>query len=230
MGFVNNLYERLGLNAYALGRYDRAETWFRRLEAAEGESARVLRNLGVALLAAGDVEEAERYFLREEELYGESYQRHRALADLYYCSGAREKALSRYTAALGDEEQVAADERDFLRSRQAICADERLFEGSVQAAGLFARGESERDCGHEEEALAFFVRAGELDGTNWPALNNAGVLELSAGHAGRALELFSRAYGCAPLPTIRNNVESARAALAAQDSGPRGLTQTGGTV
>jgi Flp pilus assembly protein TadD len=41
---------------------------FRRLEKAEGESIRVLRNLGVIALARGDVKTAEKYLRREREV------------------------------------------------------------------------------------------------------------------------------------------------------------------
>ena len=214
MDFINRLFERFGLNAYALGRYDRAIYWLRRLEAREGQSSRVLRNLGVALLAAGETEEAERYLLREEALYGETLERHRALADLYYSAGKREDALSRYAAAIDAEnaKNVRGEELDLLRSRKAICADERRFESSVEAARLFARGEAARDEGRADEALDLFLKSGELDATSWPSFNNAGVLMLASGDAERALELFSRAYACAPLPTIQNNVKAAKAA------------------
>lgn len=214
MDFINRLYERFGLNAYALGRYDRAIYWLRRLEAREGDSSRVLRNLGVALLAAGETEEAERYLLREEALYGETLERHRALADLYYSAGKREDALSRYAASLEADGSTGLrrEERNFLHGRKEICADERRFESSVEAARLFARGEAARDEGRADEALDLFLKSGELDATSWPSFNNAGVLMLASGNAERALELFSRAYACAPLPTIKNNVEAAKAA------------------
>ena len=217
MNFINHLYERFGLNAYALGKYDRAISWFRRLEAAEGGSSRVLRNLGVAFLAAGDTTEAERYLLREEELYGETCQRHRALADLYYCAGKREDALNRYAAAIDaeDAKSLRGEERDFLHGRKAICADALRFESSVEASRLFAKGEIARDGGRTDEALDLFLKSSELDATSWPSFNNAGVLMLSSGNAERALDLFSRAYACAPLPTIKNNVEVARAAARA---------------
>lgn len=223
MGFINDLCERFALNAYALGRNDRAISWLRRLETREGESTRVLRNLGVALLAAGETDEAERYLLREEELHGETYQRHRALADLYYCAGKREKALGRYAAAIettgatddGCAQGLRREEREFLRRRKAICADPRLFESSAEASRLFARGEIARDGGNPDEALELFLKSGELDETSWPAFNNAGVLTLAAGDATRAFELFNRAYAYSPLPTIKDNVEAARAAIPA---------------
>ena len=67
--FILNLYERFGLNAYISGDYDKAERWFRKLEAKEPESIAALRNLGVILMAKGDADGAERYILKEEKIY-----------------------------------------------------------------------------------------------------------------------------------------------------------------
>lgn len=216
MKILNSLAERFGLNAYAVGRFDLAEKWFRRLEKVEGESIRVLRNLGVIALAKGDVRTAERYLRREEKLYGATYRRHRALADLCYSSLTREEAAKRYAAALGDDEAKDAteEERAFLETRLAICSDVQRFESSREGALLFAKGTEAGASGDSDEALKNFLAASELDPTNWPALNNAGVILLSReGGAAKALELFERAAACARVPMISRNIALAKDAL-----------------
>lgn len=217
MEILNNLAERFGLNAYALGKYELAETWFRRLEKSEGESNRVLRNLGVILMARGNLADAARYLAREEELYGESYQRHRALADLQYASSNREEAGIRYMAALAEREadQLPECERNFLETRIDICADPERFALSRESAGCFEAGEAARDGGDADAALELFIKAGEKDPTNWPAFNNAGVLLIAKeGGAARALEMFACAASFMHLQTIAINLEVARSTLA----------------
>ncbi len=213
MKFLNSLAERFGLNAYATGRFDLAEKWFRRLEKAEGESIRVLRNLGVIALARGDVKTAEKYLRREEKLFGASYRRHRSLADLCYTSLTREEASQRYAAALADEEakEAPAEERAFLEERLAICKDRSRFEASRESSLLFEKGKA---AGEAEEALRYFLSAVELDPTNWPALNNAGVILLGReGGAERALELFRKAAAWVRMPMIERNIALAEDAL-----------------
>jgi Flp pilus assembly protein TadD len=230
MKILNSLAERFGLNAYAVGRFDLAEKWFRRLEKVEGESIRVLRNLGVISLAKGDVKTAERYLRREEKLYGATYRRHRALADLCYTSLTREEAAKRYAAALEDEEAKGAteEERVFLQTRLAICMDIQRFESSREGALLFAKGTAAGASGDSDEALKNFLAAAELDPTNWPALNNAGVILLSReGGAAKALELFEKAAACARVPMITRNIALAKDAL--QKGSARASKETGRT-
>ena len=213
MKLLDALAERLGMNAYALGDYERAEKWFRKLEKREPDSMRVLRNLGVIRLVRGDFAGAGRYLKREEALYGATYGRHRALADVAYAAGQREEAAARYSAALACPEaaQAAGRERAFLEERLVVCGDQARFAAALQGGGRFAEGEAARASGDADAALAAFIEAAELDPTNWPALNNAGtiLLEREDG-AGRALELFEKAAACAPLPLIERNVELAK--------------------
>lgn len=216
MKLLDALAERLGMNAYALGDYERAEKWFRKLERKEPDSLRTLRNLGVILLARGDFSGAERYLKREERLYGESYQRHRALADLAYSAGNREAAAARYSAALSCPEAGEREERErnFLQARLAVCRDRARFEDAREGGRRFAEGEAARARGDAEAALAAFLSAADLDPTNWPALNNAGVILLERdGGAERALEAFQKAAACAGLSMIERNISLAKELL-----------------
>ncbi len=216
MKFLNSLAERFGLNAYAIGRFDLAEKWFRRLEKVEGDSIRVLRNLGVIALARGDVKKAEAYLRREEKLYGASYRRHRSLADLCYTSLTREEAAVRYAAALADGEAAEAPdyERSFLETRLAICKDAARFESSRESSLLFEKGKAAGEAGDSDAALQAFLTAAEKDPTNWPALNNAGVILLGReGGAEKALELFRKAAAWVRVPMIERNIALAKDAL-----------------
>jgi tetratricopeptide (TPR) repeat protein len=213
MSIIDGIIERLGMNAYALGDYGRAEKWLRRLEKREPDSMRVLRNLAVVLLARGDFAGAERYLLREEALYGATYGRHRALADQAYSAGRREEASARYSAALAAPEASRAPEpeRRFLETRLALCGDPARFAASRKGIERFAEGEAARERGDSDAALAAFLEAAELDPTHWPALNNAGTILLERkGGAAAALGLFEKAAACASLPAIERNAALAR--------------------
>lgn len=206
MKLIDAAAERFGLNAYITGKYDKAEKWFRRLEKKEPDSIRVLRNLGIILMAKGDPESAERYLLREEKLYGESIQRHRALADVAYAAGKREEAARRYRAALAGAD-AESGAQSFLEARIGICADPERFRAALKGAALFAEGEAARARGAADEALSAYLAAAEADPTNWPAMNNAGVILLEREDgAARALELFRNAARCAAVPSIERNI------------------------
>jgi Flp pilus assembly protein TadD len=176
----------------------------------------VLRNLGVILLARGDLSGAAGYLEREERLYGETAQRHRALADLAYARGNRAEAAERYRKTLQDmsDGDAAEQDRRFLEARMDICSTSDAFESAQKSAALFSEGEAARGRGDADGALAAFLAAAEADRTNWPALNNAGVLLLEREDgAARALESFRRAAEYAPLPVIRQNIALAEAKL-----------------
>lgn len=217
--FVTSIYERLGLNAYVQGDPRKALAWFRRLEAAEPDSIRTLRNLGVILLASGDAEGAESYLLREERRFGTSFQRHSALADVAFARGRREEAVRRYAAALAEPEVGSGGSsrgtRSFLEKRLALCRDPVAFESAMHGAERFSEAEKARDAGDAERAMALFDEAVRLDPTHWPALNNAGSLALGAlASPERALAYFERAYALAQTAQIARNVELARQWLA----------------
>lgn len=211
MRLLAALYERMGLNAYALGDYDKAERWMARLSRSEGESMRVLRNLGVVRMARGDFAGARRYLEREERLYGETPERHRVLGDLAYAAGVRDEAVKRYASA----RKTAGDDRSLLDERLAICRNEDRFGASRESARVFSEAESLRASGRTAEALAYFLKAGDLDPTNWPAFNNAGVILLAQEDgAERARDCFVRAATCVRLPAVQENLRMAEAAVA----------------
>ncbi len=208
-------YERMGLNAYVQGDYAKAERWFRKLEAREPDSLRVLRNLGVILLAKGDAEGAEKMLLREEQLYGASFHRHAALGDLAYARGRRKEAERRYAAALAEAEAGSAATRKLMEARLALCHDEAAFERTRGSLGRFGEAEAARAAGDARRAVRLFDEAAELDPTNWPALNNAGTILLNElGKAEEALERFNRALELSRAPQVARNVELAEAAVA----------------
>ncbi|MDH7483780.1 MAG: tetratricopeptide repeat protein [Spirochaetales bacterium] len=216
------LWERFGLNAYIAGDYQRAERWFRKLEGHEPDSLRVLRNLGLIMLALGKKEEAERYLLKEEKLYGPSFHRHAALADLAYALGRRKEAERRYRKALAEPECAeggsASELRWLIEQRIEICADPHRYERSRKAMELFFEAERVRDAGEYEKAIELFNASFAEDGTNWPALNNAGsILFNRLGKPAEAKPYFERAFRIARSIQVARNLELCRKALGEKD-------------
>ncbi|MCX7025963.1 MAG: tetratricopeptide repeat protein [Spirochaetes bacterium] len=202
-------FVRFGMNAYLSGNYDKAEGWFRRIEAQEPDNLSVLRNLGIVLRAKGDAEGAERYLLREEKLYGKSFLRHAGLADLAYEAGRRKEARQRYALALaepemGPEGSVSAL-RPLMEKRLAICGDEKAFARTRQSIELFKEAQALRAQGRGEDAIDRYLESAKLDETNWQALNNAGTIQLNVlGQPEKAAKLFEKAL------KISKSVQAAR--------------------
>jgi len=212
--FISSFEERLGLNAYVQGDYEKALKWFHKLEESERDSIRVLRNLGVILLASGDADGAKTYLLREEKLYGPSYHRHSALADLAYAAGDRKEAARRYGLALAEPEAAAggsaAAMAPFIEARLAIAKDAAAFEKSRSSMLRFQEAEKARDSGDARGAVARFEEAASLDPTAWPALNNAATIFLNAlGEPEKARALYERALELSRSPQVARNLELA---------------------
>lgn len=212
---VTTLFERFGLNAYVAGDLGKAEKWFRRLEAREPNSLRVLRNIGVILLAKGDAEGASQYLLKEEKLYGRTFHRHAALADLAYACGKRKDAEKRYALALAEPECAPGGKsesvRPLMEKRLAICSSEQAFARTREAMEVFEEAQSLRSQGRFEEAVDRFLLSASLDETNWPALNNVGSIYLNTmGKAVEASEMFERAFVISRNIQIARNLELAR--------------------
>ncbi|MEW6548234.1 MAG: tetratricopeptide repeat protein [Spirochaetota bacterium] len=212
--FFAMLQERFGINAYLRGNYDAAERWFRKVEARDPDSLSVLRNLGVLMLAKGDAEAAERYLLKEEKLYGKSFHRHAGLADLAYALGKRKEAAKRYALALQEPECApggpAAASRPIMEKRLAIASDEKTFENTRQAMRHFQEGQRLKEEKKYEEAIAAFSASVDLDGTNWPGLNNAGSIALDLlGDPERAKAFFQRAFDISRNAQVAANLDLA---------------------
>ncbi|MDD3981129.1 MAG: hypothetical protein RBT72_01450 [Spirochaetia bacterium] len=210
--------ERLGLSAFAAGDYGKAERYFRKLEEKDPNSLSVLRNLGLILMAKGDAEGAEAYLSREERLYGRSFHRHAALADIAYARGRRKEAEKRYRLALAEPEAGAAGSaaalRPLMEKRLKICSDEKSFALSRESMKVFHEAQQLKSAGESEKSVEAFLRSAALDESNWPALNNAGILYLeSLCMPEKALELFEQAFEVSRNIHAARNIEVAKRRL-----------------
>jgi tetratricopeptide (TPR) repeat protein len=218
--------ERRALNAFTLGDYAKAERLFTALRRREGDTQRVLRNLGLTRMAQGDLDGAEACFLREVEAFGATPDRLKALAEVAYLSGDRDKAARRIREALeaqpgpkGSKGSAGAPGSEgpaqgLLARRAEICADPAVHARAMAGKKDFARGNERLAAGDEAEALAAFRRAVQADPTDFAALNNIGGLLLNRlDDPEGAIQAFTRAMELADMPMLRINLARARAKL-----------------
>ncbi|MBU1039985.1 MAG: tetratricopeptide repeat protein [Proteobacteria bacterium] len=203
--------ERRALNAYTVGDYAKAEQLFSALRAREGETQRVLRNLGLIRMAQGDLAAAEAYFAREVEAFGPTPDRLQALADVAYLSGDRAKAAQRLREALKDPGCTA---RELLQQRAAICADPEAHARAMRGKQEFAQANALLAAKEVDEALTLFRRALDADPTDFIALNNiGGILLNQKDDPAGAAKAFSQALAMQQLPVLKINLDRAKARL-----------------
>ena len=148
----------------------------------------------------------------------------RLLADLALARGENEQALSFYRGLLATHPDEA-----LLLQRGGIAALRlgRIEEATAlldratrnPAAGWRAwnaRGVAADRQGRWDEADAAYARAAQMDPARAEIINNQGWSQMLRGHWSEALAAFERAAAIDPkLPHLANNIELARAALAA---------------
>lgn len=215
--------ERRALNAFTLGDYAKAERLFTALRRREGDTQRVLRNLGLTRMAQGDLDGAEACFLREVEAFGATPDRLKALAEVAYLSGDRGKAARRIREALEAQSGPSGragtagagdPDRGLLARRAEICADPAAHARAMAGKKDFARGNERLAAVDPAGALAAFRRAVEADPTDFVALNNIGGLLLNRlDDPEGAIQAFTRAMELADMPVLRINLARARAKL-----------------
>jgi Tfp pilus assembly protein PilF len=205
------LAERRLLDALTLGEYPRAEALLQALQEREGESQRVLRNLGLVRMAQGDLAEARRLFEREVELFGPSADRLRALAEVAYLAGDRQSAASRIAAALSEPGNQGSE---LLGRRARVCADPQAHAAAMRGKKDFAEGNRRLAAGDTDGALASFQRAAAGDPTDYAALNNiGGILMNDRNDPAAAIRNFEQARALLDLPMVRANLARARAMM-----------------
>lgn len=211
--FLIPMWERSAMNNFVLGRYAKAEEFFRKIQRVQPNKFALGHNIGLVCLAQERYEEAEKAFLRELDLYGETYVRFKTLGDLYYIWGRREPCADYYAKALPLCDQDA--DKKLIGRRIELCGDPAAFEAAMESYRELKRGNklmAERDYDGAYEA---FVRAASLDSYNFQALNNLGALEMNhKKNNPAAVEFFEKATALTSLPAIHNNLRRAQAMAA----------------
>jgi tetratricopeptide (TPR) repeat protein len=207
--FLVPMWERSAMNNFVLGRYAKAEEFFRKIQAVQPNKFALGHNLGLVCLAQERYEEAEGFFLRELELYGETYIRFKSLGDMYYIWGKREKCSEYYSKSLSLCEHEG--DRRLISRRMTLCADPAAFETAMESYRELKRGNTlmaEKDFDGSYDA---FKKAVDLDPYNFQALNNLGALEMNhKKDIPAAVKFFEKASALTSLQAIHNNLKRAQ--------------------
>ncbi len=205
-------WERAALNNFVLGRYAKAEEYFRKIQSVQPNKMGLGHNIGLVCLAQERYEEAEKEFLRELERFGETYIRLKTLGDLYYLWGKRAECARYYQNALPVCEQEA--DRKLIQKRIEYASNPESFERAMKSYQALKKGNACMAEKRFEEASEEFERAVQLDPFNFQAWNNIGAVELNyRKNPARAVECFLRAVEYTSLPAIHNNLKRAQAML-----------------
>lgn len=209
---------RGGLNALADGAYEEAAETFRRLLEINGQDATARHNLGLAALGRDDFAEAERCFLENLERLGDHYPRLRALADLYYVWGKREKAGEFYRRALkelqggtpgrGEGASPYAGAKPLLEQRIAATETDAAFEAVREADRAYRAGVAAQDEDDPGAAVSEFRRAVEADPSHVLAWNNLGTILMNQREDFAGAEAaFSTGLSYEPVPILQANLQ-----------------------
>jgi len=182
-----------------------------------------LREAGRAI-AAGRLDQAKAMLAVAVAAGAKGEPVDRLLADLAFARGENETALNLYKALLGaDPDDVLLLERGGIAALRLgrIAEATALLDRATRVAGTSWRGWNARGVAADlqlrwDEADAAYARAAVLDPMRAEVPNNQGWSLMLRGRWADALAAFERAAAIEPrLPRLANNLELARAAVAA---------------
>ncbi len=201
--FLVYVFERLALNNFVMSRLDRAERHFERVVRLAPEKSGYRYNLALCKMGLGKFAEAEALLLAYIEEEGEGYPPRRALADLHYFSGEREKAGKSYAACL---RKAKESEKPLLTLRRDICSDKAAYADAARAAKLYEEGTALFN-EKPDEAFELFRQAARLDPSHFPSLNNMGAIcmNIRRDYLG-ARGYFERSLALSDQPVVRKNL------------------------
>jgi len=212
----NKFLSRRALNAYTAGDYQTALTLFKELRDKSPSQAGHGHNIALCYLGMGAFEQAEPLLLQELEQFGDHFPRIRALGDLYYAWGKREKAEEYYRRAI--EESPEEEGVRQLKLRIEICRSEERFARAQEAAARYQEGNELLAAEKPDEALDAFADALALDPSNVQAMNNyATMLMNHKKDVDQAVSYFEKALALHNIPAIRLNMQRAAEFQAEQE-------------
>lgn len=203
---IDRLYNRFALNALATGDYIKAEKYFKKVMAMNPDKNGIHYNCAVAMIGSGNINEAETLLQKEIEISGEHFNILKTIAELYYNSGQREKALHYLKKTLKkcpDENESA-----ILKNKIKNSSDEKTYNKCLRAMKFFENGTALLNKGDWEKARSEFIKALDLDKTNPLVYNNLGfICMMKEKKYFEARELFQKALKLSGLPIIKQNLD-----------------------
>lgn len=198
-------YTRSGYSAFINGNFPLAQARYEKVRDLDENYPGVLYNLGLAAMSIGQHQRAADHLEKEHKRVGDQYHVLRALADLAFTRGQREKAKSYYKLCLpmvdDDKSKAVISRRIELASR------EEAFKAAMEAPELFERGNDLMNTGRYHEADEAYQKCIAADPTHFLALNNRGVLWMNfLLNDETAVECFKAAHALADMPIIEDNL------------------------
>lgn len=200
------IWTRFALNNFATGRYEKAERYFEKLSDRFPEKPGVKYNLALAKAGLGKRKEAEDLIRNEILAHGDQFVYRKSLAEIYYNQGKYDDALGEYKAcgtwsAKEDDRALFKLRREYLsnpaKHAELSASRQRYLEGCV-LQGKDPAG-----------AFAAFQTAYDLDGSNFLALNNMGVLCMNVFKDYEAAKkYFTMSLGLSSQPLVKQNLDT----------------------
>lgn len=202
---LNRIYNRLALNALTTGDYSTAEKYFKKILSKGDSREGINYNCAIALMGIKKYNEAESLLQREMEITGEHYNTLKAISELYYNSGQREKAnqyLKRTMEKCPDE-----NESSIIKIKIKNSSDEKTYKKCIEALRHFESGVTNLHAGDWTKAQNDFIKALSLDKTNPFIYNNLGyICMMNEKKYFEARDLFKKAIKLSNLPLIKENL------------------------
>ncbi len=215
MNFLKKIYifwtERRAFNTFIDGDYEKSLSLFLKLQSIYPEKPGIEYNLGLVELALNHFTEAENYLLSALEK-DNSFQVLMSLADMYYLSGKRTKALLKYQLIVDD----ASDERTKLIIQRRIntCKKEEQYQETIKSWKLLEEGIELESSGDINSAARLYQQAFAADNTNFIAANNYGTYCMnSQKDYKQAQEYFRHADKLVFHPVIKDNLKKLKKLL-----------------
>jgi len=211
------VWERLAKRHLTAGTLGKAAHYLERIKRKAPGRPGIRRDLGVVWAGRGRFEEAESLLTEELSRFGPSTQTLRALGDLYYAWGRREKALQFYASV---RDQASGENLEVLNYRIRQCESRESFSDVLASQRFFRAGNEAMLRRDFDVARYHFEKATTRDFSNFQAFNNLGALYLNhTGEPDKALSCFTQALRYGGHGYIRQNLERARRAAERQRSG-----------
>jgi tetratricopeptide (TPR) repeat protein len=198
--------KRFALNAFIGEDFEKSLKYFERMYSLDPGEPGILYNIALAYLGLADYEKSEQYLLDHVQQEGETREAVRALGDLYYLWGKKEKSLryyQNYTRMLPDGGYEKMIELRIsllgsLKDADTLVRNHEKFKRSMQAFRLK----------HYDKAEMLLREVIMFDPSNVHAYNNLGVI-MKEHHEDwkEAAELFSHAAMLSSCHMYKSNLK-----------------------
>jgi len=205
--FLIQTYERVAFQSYTLGRFAKADKYFRKIIALDPNRDGINYNLGMVNFAMENYPEALKYVMIEHRHAGDRYEITRALSDIYWHMKDRENAYRYFK--LSKEKALSDIDKNLMERKMGICASDKSFVEALAAAKTFAEADKLMAEKMYDKAEELYLQGVEKDPSNFLAYNNLGVIAMNIRmNYANAEKYFQAAYEICNLKMVEDNMEN----------------------